>query len=72
MKNVGKVKVLTVEPVKMGDSNMFRCVALSDEQQPTVIYRPESENPQAGFEYNQILTYDSKLKAVIRYQPIHK
>lgn len=72
MKNVGKVKVLSVEPVRMGDSNMFRCVTLSDEQQPTVIYRPENENPQVGFEYNQVLTYDSKLKAVIRYQLVTK
>ena len=72
MKNVGKVKVLTVEPVKMGESNMFRCVCLSDEQQPTVIYRPENENPQTGFEYSQLLAYDGKLKAVIRYQLVQK
>lgn len=72
MKNVGKVKVLNVEETKIGDSKMFRCVCLSDEQQPTVIFRPETEQPVAGMEYNQILAYDGKLKAVIRYQPVQK
>ena len=72
MKNVGKVKVLSVEQTKIGENNMFRCVCLSDEQQPTVIFRPENEQPTAGTEYNQILTYDGKLKAVIRYQLVQK
>lgn len=69
MKVIGKVKVISVEEYQRKDgSKGYRCVAMSDENQPTVFYRPEEEAPKVNSEYVQMLGYDNKLSAVVRYQ----
>lgn len=69
MKVIGKVKIISVEEYKRKDgSKGYRCVAMSDENQPTVFYRPEEETPKVNSEYVQMLGYDNKLTAVVRYQ----
>lgn len=71
MKIIGKVKVISVEEYQRKDgSKGYRCVAMSDEGQPTVFYRPEEEAPKVNSEYNQVLSYDARLSAVVRYQVI--
>ena len=71
MKAIGKVKLISVEEYQRKDgSKGYRCVGMSDESQPTVFYRPEEEKPQAGMEYTQLLAYDNKLSAVVRYQVV--
>lgn len=70
-KTIGKVKVISVEEYTRKDgSKGFRVVAMSDENQPTVFYRPSEEVPKVNEEYAQILGYDSKLSAIVRYQKI--
>lgn len=69
MKVIGKVKVISVEEYQRKDgSKGYRCVAMSDENQPTVFYRPAEEAPKVNSEYVQMLGYDNKLSAVVRYQ----
>lgn len=70
-KTIGKVKVISVEEYTRKDGTKgFRVVAMSDENQPTVFYRPSEEAPKPNDEYAQVLGYDSKLSAVIRYNKI--
>lgn len=71
MKDIGRVKILSVSEYERKDgSKGFRCVAMSDENQPTVFYRPEDEHPEVNMQYMQYLTYDNKLNAVVRYKPM--
>lgn len=69
MKLVGRAKVLSVEEYQRKDgSKGYRCVALTDDNNPVVFYRPAEEEPKAESVYNMMLGYDSNLKPVIRYQ----
>lgn len=69
MKLIGKVKIINVEEYQRKDGSIgYRCVAMSDENQPCVFYRPEEEHPKVNTEYAQVLGYDGKLSAVVRYQ----
>jgi hypothetical protein len=69
MKAIGKVKVISVEEYQRKDgSKGYRCVGMSDESQPCVFYRPAEEAPKVNSEYVQVLGYDGKLSAVVRYQ----
>lgn len=69
MKNVGAVKVISAEERTSKRGNpYFRCVGMSDENQPTVFFARVEDNPKPGMEYTQILTYDNTLSAVIRYE----
>lgn len=69
MKAIGKVKVISAEEYTRKDGTVgFRCVGMSDENQPCVFYRPAEEAPKENSMYIQVLTYDNKLSAVVRYQ----
>lgn len=68
-KVIGKAKVLSTEGYTTKDGRSgYRCVCMTDENQPTVIYRPADETPKQNDVYNMVLGYDKNLKAVVRYQ----
>lgn len=68
-KHVGNVTVLSAEVYQRKDgSKGYRVVGMSDENKPTVFYRPEEEAPKEGMIYQQVLDYDNKLSAVVRYK----
>lgn len=70
-KQIGKAKVISSEEYKRKDgSTGFRVVAMTDESQPVVFYRPAEEVPHPNDEYGMYLGYDNKLSAVVRYQKI--
>lgn len=69
MKHIGNVEVLSVDEYQRKDgSKGYKVVGMSDDQKPTVFYRPAEEAPKAGSVYRQMLDYDNTLKAVVRYQ----
>lgn len=71
MKKVGTAKVITTECYNRKDGTQgVRCVAMTDDSQVTIFYRPGKEEPQKGTEYEMLLAYDRNLSAVIRYQKV--
>ena len=73
MKIIGKVKILKAEQYTRKDGTIgYRCVGMTDENEVTVFYRPDNEEPAPNAEYHQILSYDRNLSAVVRYQPAQK
>ena len=70
MKVIGKVKLIKVEQYTRKDGTIgYRCVGMTDENEVTVFYRPDSETPATNSEYVQVLAYDRNLSAVVRYPP---
>lgn len=68
-KLVGKAKVINVEKYERRDGTYgFRVVAMTDDNNPVVFYRPAEEQPAVDNVYNMVLGYDNKLSAVVRYQ----
>ena len=69
MKEIGKVKVISAESgtSKAGNS-FFRCVGMSDENQPTVFFANGKIPVKIGDIFIQYLSYDNTLKAVVRYR----
>ena len=68
-KLVGKAKVISVEKYERKDGSFgFRVVAMTDDNNPVVFYRPAEEQPNTDTVYNMVLGYDNRLSAVIRYQ----
>lgn len=47
---------------------MARVTALGDDKQAYCFYRPADEEPKEGDHYQLILSADSKLKPVIKFQ----
>lgn len=71
MKKVGTAKVINAEVYNRKDGTQgVRCVAMTDDNQVTVFYRPGHEEPQKGTDYEMLLAYDKNLSAVIRYQKV--
>lgn len=69
MKEIGKVKLLTVENGTSKAGNpYYRCVGMTDENQPTVFFMSGKNPVKVGDVVSQYLTYDNTLKAVVRYQ----
>ena len=68
-KAIGKVKVISVDEYKRKDGSIgYRVVAMTDDQNPIVFYRPAEEQPQVGNDYAMVLGFDNRLQAVVRYQ----
>lgn len=70
MKHVGNVTVISAEK---GVSNRtgnpyYRCVGMSDDNQPTVFFAPANEEIKEGMQFKQLLAYDRSLNAIIRYE----
>lgn len=71
MKKVGTAKVITTECYNRKDGTQgVRCVAMTDENEITVFFRPGHEEPQKGTEYEMLLSYDFNLKAVVKFQKV--
>ena len=69
MKEIGKVKVISAEAGTSKAGNpFFRCVGMSDENQPTVFFTSGKTTVKVGDVFGQYLSYDNTLKAVVRYQ----
>lgn len=71
MKVIEEVKILGMNETEFGTGNdkkkFYQITGIDKENHACVFYRPVEENVKLGDVYNMCLSYNSKLKAVIKY-----
>lgn len=72
MKIIEEVKILGINETEFGQGSekkkFYQITGIDKENHAVVFYRPAEENVKLGDIYNMCLSYDSKLKATIKYQ----
>lgn len=70
---IENVRVVGINEIDMEDgSKLIQCSCMTSQNIICVIYRPEKENVKINDMYDLYLSFNSKLKPVIKYVKVEK